>query len=91
MELGAALSSDRGAHVVVTGVADESDLAADLATAIPGATDVAGKLSLSALTGLLARSDLLVSNDTAPHHLAAAIGTAVVGVFWIGNAVNGGR
>jgi ADP-heptose:LPS heptosyltransferase len=39
---------------------------------------------------LLARTDLVVANDTGPYHLARAVHTPVVGIFWIGNAVNNG-
>ncbi|WP_370012856.1 glycosyltransferase family 9 protein [Nocardia cyriacigeorgica] len=39
---------------------------------------------------LLARSRVLVGNDSGPRHLARALGTPTVGVFWIGNVVNAG-
>jgi len=43
--------------------------------------DFAGRLSLGELTALLARCRLLVSNDSGPVHVAAAVGTPVVAIF----------
>lgn len=42
---------------------------------------LAGKLSVAELTACLVRSELLVSNDSGPVHIAAAVGTAVVDIF----------
>lgn len=44
-------------------------------------------LPLSGLCGLLERAALLVSNDTGPLHLALAIGTPCVGIYWLTNLV----
>jgi heptosyltransferase-2 len=41
----------------------------------------AGETDLVALAGLLARAALLVTNDTGPMHLAAAVGTPVLALF----------
>jgi ADP-heptose:LPS heptosyltransferase len=49
---------------------------------------LAGKLSLGGLAGLLARCRVVVSNDTGPLHLAAAVGTATVSIYWCINLVN---
>ena len=49
------------------------------------AIDLAGRLSVGGLAGLLARTRLLVSNDTGPVHLARALGTPTVSIFWVGN------
>ncbi len=43
--------------------------------------DLSGKLSLGMLGALLKRSTLLVSNDSGPVHIAAAVGTPVVSIF----------
>jgi hypothetical protein len=32
----------------------------------------------------------VVSNDTGPRHLAAAVGAATVGIYWCGNLINAG-
>jgi ADP-heptose:LPS heptosyltransferase len=44
-------------------------------------------LPLSGLCGLLERATLLVSNDTGPLHLALAIGTPCVGIYWLTNLI----
>jgi ADP-heptose:LPS heptosyltransferase len=41
-----------------------------------------GQLTLPALVGLLANAQLIISNDTGPMHLALALGTKTVGLFW---------
>jgi hypothetical protein len=81
----------RGHTVAVTGGADERGLTRRLVAGICGdACDLGGQLSLGGLTGLLARATLLVSNDTGPRHLAAAVGTATMGLYWVGNMINAG-
>jgi ADP-heptose:LPS heptosyltransferase len=80
-----------GARLAVTGTAAERPLIDELTQAAGcPLLDLGGRLSLSALTGLLARSAVVVSNDTGPLHLAAAAGSATVGIFWCGNLLNGG-
>lgn len=55
-----------------------------------GARDLAGRLSRNGLAGLLARCDVVVSNDSGPLHLAGAVGTATVGIYWCFNHVTAG-
>lgn len=45
--------------------------------------------ALPALVALLERAHVLVSNDTGPLHLAHAIGTPSVGIFWMLNLLSG--
>lgn len=68
--------------VVVLGSAADAPLAAEVAAAAPGrAHSAAGALSLRESTALIARASLLVTNDSAPLHLATGVGTPVVAVF----------
>jgi ADP-heptose:LPS heptosyltransferase len=53
------------------------------------ALDLSGQLSLAGLCGLLDGAALMVSNDTGPLHLALAVGTPSVGIFWFTNLVDG--
>jgi len=54
-----------------------------LAVGLDGhAADLAGRLGLGGLAGLLKQATLLVGNDSGPRHLAAAVGTATVAVHW---------
>lgn len=80
--LGALLVERAGAEIVFTGTAAEAGLIAR-ARARLGApsVDLAGRLSVLELIELLAETDLLVSNDTAPVHFAAALGTRQVAIF----------
>jgi len=43
--------------------------------------NVVGRLSLRALAALLQKAHVVVSNDSGPMHLAAAVGTPVVALF----------
>ncbi|MGH7343102.1 MAG: glycosyltransferase family 9 protein, partial [Candidatus Rokuibacteriota bacterium] len=45
----------------------------------------AGRLELAELAALLSRVPLLVSNNTAPVHVAAAVGTPVVDLYALTN------
>lgn len=49
-----------------------------------------GELPLPTLVGVLDRAVLLVGNDSGPRHLADAVGTATVAVYWSGNLINAG-
>ncbi|WP_043445972.1 glycosyltransferase family 9 protein [Arthrobacter sp. L77] len=85
-----------GCEVVVVGDATDVPAAEEivsLALAQDPAADVrslAGQLSLGELAGVLDRSAVLVGNDSGPRHLAQAVGTPTVGVYWIGNMINAG-
>jgi ADP-heptose:LPS heptosyltransferase len=52
------------------------------------ALDLSGTLSLSGIVGLLSLARLVISNDTGPLHLAGAVGTPTVGIYWCGNLIN---
>jgi ADP-heptose:LPS heptosyltransferase len=90
--VGRALAGD-GRRLVITGVPSEGELLGALRDALTAAGEapiVAESLSLPALVGLLADADVVVANDTGPLHLAVAVGTPTVGIFWIGNLINAG-
>jgi ADP-heptose:LPS heptosyltransferase len=83
--------AERGAQVVLVGAPTDAGLSSAVRRAMRReAADLTGRLSLSGLTGLLARCMLMVGNDSGPRHLAAAAGTATVAVYWCGNLVNAG-
>ncbi|MGY1786882.1 glycosyltransferase family 9 protein [Geodermatophilus sp. SYSU D00698] len=90
-EVAGALAAE-GATVVPVGSDGDDRRAADAiraATAAP-LLDQVGRLSLSALAGVLARCRLLAGNDSGPRHLAEAVGTATVGVFLEHDLLNAG-
>jgi ADP-heptose:LPS heptosyltransferase len=73
----------KGAQLAVVGAATDRPLVGRLLAALDGeAADLAGRLRLGGLAGLLERATLLVGNDSGPRHLAAAVGTATVAVHW---------
>jgi ADP-heptose:LPS heptosyltransferase len=82
--------AEAGALVAVNGTAQEAGLVRRIVGGMrQPALDLAGKLGLGGLCGLLERAVLVVSNDTGPLHLALAIGTPAVGLFWHTNLVDG--
>jgi ADP-heptose:LPS heptosyltransferase len=83
--LGDALAAD-GACIAINGSADERPLVAEVARAMrTPVLELGDGLSLRALAALLAHASLVVSNDTGPLHLAQAVGTRTVGLFWFMN------
>jgi lipopolysaccharide heptosyltransferase II len=67
---------------VIVGGTDDTELARAIVDAAGGrAVSAAGALSLRGSAALIQRAALLVTNDSAPLHLATAVGTPVVAVF----------
>jgi heptosyltransferase-2 len=76
------LARRRGARVAILGGAVERGLAQAIAGAMQGPARVlAGETSLADLVGVVSRLELLVTNDSGPMHLAAALGVPLVAVF----------
>lgn len=82
-ELGARL----GLPVVLVGGNDAADLEAARGVlgawpaAAPKPLDLTGKTGLGTLKAVLARARLVVANDSAPLHVAIAMGAPVLGIF----------
>lgn len=74
-----------GATVVVTGAADEAGLVARVCERAPGAVAAAGALAFPELCGLIDAADLVITNNTGPMHIAAALKTPVVALFALTN------
>jgi heptosyltransferase-2 len=67
---------------VIVGGAEDAPLADAIVRAAGGrAVSAAGAMSLRASAALIQRSTALVTNDSAPLHLATAVGTPVVAIF----------
>jgi lipopolysaccharide heptosyltransferase I len=74
--------AERGCRVVFTGAAqDRAALDAIAASMRHPAIRLDGQLDLKALAALLQRANVVVSTDTGPMHIAAAVGTPVVALF----------
>ncbi len=89
-------AADDGCRVLVVGDRSETGLAEAVVAAAVGPSSrtgsgpvasVAGKLGLGELAALLERADVVLANDSGPRHLAQALGTATVGIYWAGNAL----
>lgn len=79
-----------GALVAINGTGQEADVVGQVCAAMRhDAVDLSGKLSLGGLCGLVERADVVIANDTGPLHLALAIGTPCVGIFWHTNLADG--
>jgi heptosyltransferase-3 len=80
--LGDLLVSRLGARAVVTGGAEETELAEEVRAGMTQpAASAAGRLSLPGFAALCRRAALVVANDTAAVHVASAMGTRVAGLY----------
>lgn len=70
-----------GLRILVTGSDEERPLTARVAYEVPAAIDLAGSLGTDELAALIAAAPVLVTNNTGPAHLAAAVGTPVVVLY----------
>lgn len=77
----ARMLTDAGRTVVLTGSRGEAELTARIRDDAPEAIDLAGRCTTLELAGVLAGADVLVSGNSGPAHLAAAVGTPVVSLF----------
>lgn len=73
--------ASRGTVVVIGSTADRMLSAAILAATDGSGIDATGRLSLLSSAELIRRCDLLVTNDSAPQHLASAMNTPTVSIF----------
>src|SRR5690348_13862272 len=69
------------ARIVVIGSGGDAPLADAVSAAEPSAINAAGELSLLASAELIGRCGVVVTNDSAPLHLASAMGTPTVAIF----------
>ena len=81
--LGDALIKQCNAQIVLIGAPAERANAAQVLAQmrLPKAINLAGETTMAQLIGLLACCDLLVSNDTGPAHIAAALGRPTLTIF----------
>jgi lipopolysaccharide heptosyltransferase II len=75
-----------GIEVVLTGSAEEVGLTAEIAARAGVRThSLAGRLSFGALAAVIGRAPVLISNNTGPAHVAAAMGTPIVDLYALTN------
>jgi len=69
-------------RLAVVGAKDDAPLAAEISAAAPGrVVDATGRLSLLGSAELIRRCRVLITNDSAPQHLASAMGTPTITAF----------
>lgn len=83
IELGRRLQQ-RGYRVAIVGDRQESPIGQRMVSALPGVINEAGALDLKEMAGLLASAELFIGNDSAPFHIAVAVGTPSIGIFGAG-------
>jgi ADP-heptose:LPS heptosyltransferase len=88
-QVAARLLQTRPCHFFVFGSRGERPLGEKIASLLPPGTTTlcTGGTSISLLAALLARLNLLITNDTGPMHLAAALDTPVLAFFLAGARV----
>ncbi len=84
------LVRELNARVVVTGVAEERPLVEAIHARLdpwirPRVTAAAAMLAFPAFCALIDAADVVVTNNTGPMHVAAALGTSVVALFALTN------
>ncbi|TKS62403.1 MAG: hypothetical protein EWM73_02505 [Nitrospira sp.] len=79
-----------GAVVMIGGPDERVDVAAVRAEMKTPAIDLAGATTVELLPALLSKASLLITNDSGPMHIAAAVGTSVVALFGPTSAVRTG-
>jgi len=76
------LSGEWGAGVVVVGSAAETPLAGEIETEMRNPpVNLAGKTTVRELMALLSLSSFLITNDSGPMHIGAALGVPLVAIF----------
>jgi len=76
------LIEEYGAKIVFTGGAEDYQSIETILSFMKGnALNLAGKTTLKILAAIYEKADLLISTDTGPMHLGAAVGTPVTAIF----------
>jgi lipopolysaccharide heptosyltransferase II len=76
----------QGYKILLTGSGSERGYIDEIACQLGGsATNLAGGLSVAELIALIAAAPVLISNNTGPVHIAAAVGTPVVVLYAMTN------
>lgn len=80
--LGDRLVKEHGAHVLLVGSADDRPLAEGIARRMEHPPILlCGQTTLPQLGALFAQVDCVISNDSGPLHVAAAVGARTIGLF----------
>ena len=80
IEAGTAFAQ-RGFSIVLSGGMDDADLCAVIGSRIPGSLTTCGLLTLRQSAELYRRAEFVLTGDSAPQHLAAAVDARVFSIF----------
>jgi lipopolysaccharide heptosyltransferase II len=76
------LSETYKSKIIILGGPGEENIAKDIESRMRNdAINLAGSLTLNDLVYIISRLDLLITNDSGPMHIAAAVGTPLVAIF----------
>ncbi len=82
VDVGRSLIRQHHTAIFVMGERSDGDVCGDIARAIgAGAVDLSGQTTLGQFAALIARCDLVISNDGGPVHIAASQGVPTVSIF----------
>lgn len=82
---------EKNYEVVFTGVKEDFETVENLIASMKyKAINSCGSLSLGGLSAILSNATLVISGDTGPLHLARAVNTPTVGIYWAPNVINWG-
>ncbi len=84
------LRRERGLSSVVTWGPGDEAMAAAVVDGSAGAAELAPSTSIADLIAIMREAALVVSGDTGPVHLAAAVGTPIVGIYGPTDATRNG-
>ncbi len=81
------LSSRTAIVPLIFSTESEFELGKTISNAVPGAQNLCGRTDFQLLSALIERCDLMITNDTGPMHIAAAVGTRVLDIS-LGSALS---
>lgn len=83
--------AEKGFYIYITGSGEEQEVVSKVYNTMKRpAGNLFNRLSLNGLTALMESAELLISNDTGPLHLARAVKTPTVGIYWCSNTLMSG-
>jgi len=76
------ITGELGCAVLITGNKDDLDAVRGMKAVLRGeAVDFSARTTLGALTLLISKADLIITNDSAPLHVASAVNTPTIAIF----------
>ena len=80
-EVLAILKKEQGGAALILGGPEDKEASSAVAALVPGAIDLSGKLTLRQSIALASFFKAIVTNDSGPMHISAALGVPTVAIF----------